>query len=307
MGIELSFVIPAYNEDRSIGNVIDSIQKSIASLNYEIIVIDNGSTDKTVDIAESLGAQVHSLSRHTVSYARNRGAEMAKAEVIAFLDADVRITTKWGEEIIRKLDYIRTGSVLTGSRYAIPDNPTRIERDWFLPLSMKDVSYVNGGNLVLGKETFVVIGGFDESMVTAEDYEFSMRANRKGIVVENNPRLEAIHDGYPKDITEFIGREFWHGKGDCQRPGLFIKSKVSIASVLFGMLHVLLLGALFCGFYVATSIIISLVILASAFMSFSIFSKNGKLLALRNTPLCYLYLMSRFVSFLAVISGLRNR
>jgi glycosyltransferase involved in cell wall biosynthesis len=304
MCVDLSFVIPAYNEESLIGNLLHSIQVTITGIRYEIIVVDNGSTDNTAIIAKSNNVTVISISKSTVSVARNIGAKLAIGGVIAFLDADVRITVGWGEEIVRKLAYIRTEAVLTGSRYLIPENPSRIEHDWFLPLSMKNINYINGGNLVIGKKTFSEVGGFDESIISGEDYELSKRAVKKGATVVNNPGLEAIHDGYPKNLFDFIKREFWHGKGDCQKPELFFKSKVALTAVIFGILHVSLIALLFYGSYIPSAVVGGLIAVVSFFMSVRVFSDNGFILVLKNILLCYLYLMSRFMSFLSVIWNL---
>lgn len=300
---DLSVIIPAYNEEQYIDSLIQSIKGSIQNTDYEIIVVDNGSNDSTVQLATDSGAQVYSIPKSTVAKARNFGATKAKANILAFLDADVRITDDWGKEIEKILSYIAEKNILTGSRYTIPENPGWLEKYWFEPLSKKDISYINGGNLILSKNTFKKIGGFNGLLVTAEDYEFSTRAISKGIQIINNPALRAIHDGYPKTLSHFCKREFWHGKGDCQSLDLLLKSNVSIAAVIFGLLHMALLLSLLFQHVALSGALLILIISMSGFMSLKIFTSRKPKLVLLNIPLCYLYLMSRFFSFVAVISG----
>lgn len=298
---EISFIVPAYNEESHIENLIKSIQNSVKGLQYEIIIVDNGSTDNTLEIARKNGARVVSIKRSTISIARNVGTLKANAEVVAFLDADVRITKEWGKEILERINNIQSARVLTGSRYLVPENPSWIEKNWFQPLSLKDVTYINGGNIVVSKKTFALIGGFNEMMVSGEDYEFSMRAISKGIAIENNPAFKAIHDGYPGNITDFCKREYWHGKGDCQSFHLFIHSKVSIAAVIFGLLHLGLIVSMLSGSHMVSFVLFTAILSICMFMSISIFAGSGMKLVFQNVLLCYLYLVSRFFSFLSVL------
>lgn len=303
MDFDISIVIPAYNEESYIGCLLESIRDSKIALKYEIIVVDNGSTDNTSKIAQEYGARVISIPRNTVSRARNVGAQKAGAAVIAFFDADVRITEKWGKEIVDCIDSVKNKNIITGSRYVIPENPTWIEKYWFAPLSMKKVSYINGGNLVLSKRTFTQIEGFNEALITAEDYEFSMRAVKKSVKIINNSNLEAIHDGYPNDIAGFCKREFWHGKGDCQSIKLFLNSNVSMMAVIFGSLNVAVIISFILGNYILSLVLLACVVCLCLLMAVNIFSLRDVGLVLRNLPLCYCYLIARFLSFFAVLSG----
>ncbi len=303
MTTELSIIIPAYNEADYIESLIDSIRNSVKNIQFEIIVIDNGSTDNTAQIANDAGATVYSTSRNTVSKARNTGLNKANADILAFLDADVRITKKWGEEIVKIIPELRNEHILTGARYLIPENPGWIEKHWFEPLSKKDVSYINGGNLILSKNTYEIIGGFNDDLITAEDYEFSMRALSKGVVIKNNTNLEAIHDGYPKNLYNFCKREFWHGKGDCQSIALLLKSKVSMAAIIFGFLHILFIMCLIFQKTTYSTIFLTAIFVLTVFMSLKIFNSGNIKNVLLNIPMCYLYLISRFFSFIAVITG----
>ena len=110
----LSIIIPTMNEERSIGLVIDDIRKGLpVSLDYEILVVDTDSKDKTRDIAASKGAKVIEESRRGYGRAYKTGFERASGEIIATLDADMtypadRIADLMGRLESEKLDFITT-------------------------------------------------------------------------------------------------------------------------------------------------------------------------------------------------------
>ncbi len=89
-----SFIIPALNEEACLPACIRSIQAQQAS-DIEIIVVDNGCTDRTDEIANELGCLVAREDRRGLSHARNRGAEVAQGEVVCFIDADGVLAPSW--------------------------------------------------------------------------------------------------------------------------------------------------------------------------------------------------------------------
>ena len=122
--MNISVVIPAFNEEKR----IEACLKSIASQTYkplEVIVVDNNSTDKTAKIAKSFGAQVIIEKQQGVTYARNRGFEIAKGEIIARTDADTIVPSNWLERINdhfekdKKLDAV-SGPAIFGLRFFTP-------------------------------------------------------------------------------------------------------------------------------------------------------------------------------------------
>jgi glycosyltransferase involved in cell wall biosynthesis len=96
--MSISVIVPAYNEEKYLGATLKSIQKAKEfllekdALPIEIIVVDNGSTDSTSDIALLSGASVVKETKHNVARVRNAGASFAKGEVLVFIDADTIVT-----------------------------------------------------------------------------------------------------------------------------------------------------------------------------------------------------------------------
>src|SRR5439155_661127 len=89
----ISFIVPAHNEEFELSSTLAAIQaaSSNAAQPYEIIVVDDASTDATPDIAAQAGAKVVPINRRQIAAARNAGARATQGEYLFFVDADTRI------------------------------------------------------------------------------------------------------------------------------------------------------------------------------------------------------------------------
>lgn len=231
---KLSFIIPALNEETHIGGVLDSISMNVGGhFSYEVIVVDNGSEDRTMEIAEINGANCLYAPGCTISTLRNMGVSEASFEILVFLDADVYLGAGWGGRIGMVIERLHSQpNLVTGSLYGISEQNNWIERIWFAPrTSSREQKYINGGHLILHRNLFAKVGGFDPSLETGEDYEFCIRAKRMGAKIENDPELRVVHAGYPKSIKIFFNRERWHGRGDCKSFKTLVSSKPAVVSL----------------------------------------------------------------------------
>ena len=276
-------------------------------MNAQLIVVDNGSTDGTFELAESLGAEVY-RSGGAVASARNKGARKAKASVLAFLDADVEITESWGDSIAQTVDSIISDeNILTGAWYRIRNNPSFLERYWFMPLESGEHSHMNAGNLLISTSTFHKLNGFDESLTTGEDYEFSKRAIRNGLRIIENRELAVIHYGYPTSIRDFFRREVWHGMGDYSSIKALLNSKVALLSQL---ILVMVAGAIIAagigsGMVSATFVMLTMIITIA--VSIWKYGSFGYSYVLVNAPIYLIYFVARAWSVFPVVTGARWR
>lgn len=237
---DLSVIIPAYNEQRLIAQMIQAVRAHTSAFQTEIIVVDNGSRDRTQELARAAGADQVIQASGTVAAVRNAGAAIARAPLFAFLDADVFLTSQWAQRMQEVIKDVRNSRLMTGSWVSVPDDCTWIERHWFKPLEHGDNSHINSGHLIISRALFEQIGGFDAGLRTGEDVDISRRAAEGGARVVDDPLLKVIHEGYPKSLGEFIRREIWHGTGDCQTLRGFMGSKIALIGA--GILHVQLVA-----------------------------------------------------------------
>src|SRR5437870_3787393 len=103
----ISFIVPAYNEELELRSTIAAICTAAASgakQPYEIIVVDDASTDATAEVAARAGARVISINRRHIAAARNAGARAAQGEILFFVDADTRINQRHVSDAIAALN-----------------------------------------------------------------------------------------------------------------------------------------------------------------------------------------------------------
>ncbi len=182
--MKISVVIAAFNEERLIGKCIEAVKnQTLSKEEYEILVVDNNSTDKTAEIAKKLGATVISYSqKQGFSAAKQFGTQKAKGEIIAYTDADSIPDTHW-LEAIRKLmqnknlvcvggTVLSTESTLINFLFIIYDLIARVNQLFGIPL-------IWAPNMAVRKDAFMKAGGFNTALKTSEDWEFAARIQKK--------------------------------------------------------------------------------------------------------------------------------
>ncbi|MFE8071668.1 glycosyltransferase [Marinobacteraceae bacterium S3BR75-40.1] len=270
--MELSFIIPTLNEEQGIAQTINRIRDVMDGVSHEIIIVDNGSTDNTRDIASSLADAVFVDSEKTVGGLRNLGASHANGAVLVFNDADVLITKEWLSDLKSTYPKIVSEKIVIGGALDVSDPKNLIHKYWFQPLLNKkksaDVNYVGTGNMVVSKAFFTACKGFDEKLATGEDYDFCIRAKKDEGSIEYHADMKALHEGYPCTFSAFIKREFWHGKGDARSLSAFFSSKVALASFLFVLLHIFIVISLLLHWRSLALVTVVVVVLFAIALSF---------------------------------------
>jgi len=177
----ISFIIPAYNEEHELSKTLAAIRTAAsgAAQPYEIIVVDDASTDATPEIASRAGAKVIPINRRQIAAARNAGGRAAEGEYLFFIDADTRIDRAHVSGGIAALE----GGYAGGS--------ARVAMDGFVPawgrMLLRGFSSVYFGlNLGAGaflfttRRNFDSIGGFDEQYFAGEEVYFSIALKKLG-------------------------------------------------------------------------------------------------------------------------------
>jgi glycosyltransferase involved in cell wall biosynthesis len=177
----LSFIVPAHNEEHELGRALASIRAAAdaAKRPYEIVVADDGSTDRTAAIARAAGAEVVPLNRRHIAAARNAGAAEARGDVLFFVDADTQIAA---EHVTGGLAALEAGSVGGGARVRVGDEIPLWAR---LFISLFCALYF-GANLGAGAFLFTTaanfraVGGFDEQYFAGEEVYFTLALRKLG-------------------------------------------------------------------------------------------------------------------------------
>ena len=223
--IDVIVVIPCLNERAHIRKSINALlNQKQGVLKGRIVVVDNGSTDGTMEIIKGFGDSIKlfSLPGVGISELRNHGAQTAESRWIAFVDADVEVLPSWLDAVERRIQILGQDSegaanTIFGSVYEIPQDSTWVEKTWYGQLDARDKftepRYLNAGNMIIHRSLFNRIGGFDKAYVTGEDVKLCADARAKGGKILQDRRISAVHHGYSKTLCAFFRREKWHGIG----------------------------------------------------------------------------------------------
>ncbi len=242
----LRVVSPARNEEDQLPQLLKSIRAQDADASrVEVVVVDNGSTDRTAERARESGASVVLSDARTIAAARNEGARGAQAALLAFLDADVTIEDGWLEAAVAVFGDPEV--VAAGSYPPAPDEgSTWVQRAWsFLvrrPEGRREVSWLPSANMLVRRVDFEALGGFDETLVSCEDADLSYRLGTRGKVVDDSA-LAARHHREPRNLWRFFLKEMWHGRDSYARlaqSGLHRSEIPSLALPLWSFLALLL-------------------------------------------------------------------
>jgi glycosyltransferase involved in cell wall biosynthesis len=229
---EVAFVIPALNEEHNLANTLTIIRQLLGSCDG-VILADNGSTDNTLQVAASFGVTTTVHPGVSIAALRNHGAALTEADVIVFIDSDIQLDPGWPEQFYATIKQLNIDPMtVTGSRCRAMNKNNYVGRYWYNRLShQQSTNYINSGHLIVSRQLFQRIGGFDESLRTGEDYNFCQRALQAGAQLKPDENLIAWHDGYPETVKGFMAREMWHGRDEFKSLNTILRSKVAIVSL----------------------------------------------------------------------------
>jgi len=188
----VSVVIPAYNEENYLPACLESITNQDYPAEYEVIVVDNASTDNTANIARDWGAKVVYEGKRSPACARQKGAEVARGKIIAFIDADTRAPTHWLSTIVWHF-VCKPEMVAISGPYAYSDagkfsrissyvgNFFSIIIDQLFRKAFGKGGAIWGCNFAVRRSALLEVGGFDTSIkFYGEEYELSLRLKKAG-------------------------------------------------------------------------------------------------------------------------------
>lgn len=210
----VSIIVPVFNHIATTLACLESIARTPARTSYEVIVVDDCSTDASaIELGKISGLRIHRNAQN-LGFVRscNAGARIARGDFVCFLNNDTLVTPGWLDELVDTFDLIpntglvgskllypdgslqEAGGIIwrdgTGLNYGKYDNPDRPEYSY-----AREVDYCSGASILLPRALFEKLGGFDELFVPAyyEDTDLAFRIREKGLKVIYQPLSRVIH------------------------------------------------------------------------------------------------------------------
>jgi glycosyltransferase involved in cell wall biosynthesis len=212
----LDVIIPVRNDESGLLRCLESIDRArrVDGVEIGVVVADNGSRDRSPDVARERGAKVLDLPGLKVAALRNRAVAELSGEWIAFIDADHEIAPGWFEAAVEAMGDAEVAGA--GAHYHPPEPPTWVQRIYngLRPHSevKGQAAWLGSGNLVVRRSDFERVGGFDETLETCEDVDLCMRLTSGGRGLLHVPAMRSIHYGDPATLRALFRSELWRGR-----------------------------------------------------------------------------------------------
>ena len=195
----VSVVVCSYNGERTLGDCLGGVQQ-LEYPDFEVIVVDDGSTDRTASIAQEFGARVITTENRGLSEARNTGMRAASGEIVAYLDDDARPDPHWLAYLANAFDGTEFAAVggpnlpppgdglIADCVASAPGGPTHVL------LSDTEAEHIPGCNTAFRREYLVAMGGFDPRFrVAGDDVDICWRLQARGLRVGFSPAAVVWH------------------------------------------------------------------------------------------------------------------
>lgn len=216
LGPQVSVVIPAYNAAATLPLCLDSLaNQEFPSSAYEVIVVDDGSTDATAQIAQAASVRVISQKNAGPAAARNAGANAAQGQLLLFTDADCAPVPGWiGALTAAFRDSAVAGAkgvYMTHQRGIVPRFTQLEYQDRYdRMLGADSIDFIDTYSAAYRRDIFFANGGFDPSLLKLEDQELSFRLAEKGYRLVFTPAAAVYHRHNPT-LRAYTLRKFYIG------------------------------------------------------------------------------------------------
>jgi len=211
----LSIIIPTLNEENYLPTLLDSI-RSQNFKDLEIIVADAGSKDKTIEIAKGFGCKI--IKGGLPAMGRNEGAKVARGNLLLFLDADTILPEDFFEKALKEFKErnLDIASFCLEAKTKSKFKKFLFDAFYNLPILILEKILAHGAQAILvKKEIFEKVGGFDEEIKFAEDHSFMRKAKkvvnfgilRKVRVFSSLRRFE--REGFIKTYLKYLLAEIY--------------------------------------------------------------------------------------------------
>ena len=303
--LRASVVIPAYNAESELEGCLQALaEQTIPSDQYEVIVVDDGSDDATALKAEEFGARVLKLDHNGPAAARNAGAELARAEIVVFTDADCEPAPDFLEQILAPFAAPvvsgARGAYLTQqkslvARFVQLEYEERYQRIAKVEVERGTVDALDTSYAAYRREIFLEAGGFDTRYLHAavEDHELSFRLARAGHIFRFVPQAVVYHR-HVDSVGRYARRKFkigyWKAFLSRQYPEYALHDahtppNLKVQIVVAALLPLAVLACLFSNVACWLSLALSLIFLFSAIPLLKLIYRRDKPVLLVAIPL----------------------
>ena len=203
----LSFVVPAHNEAALIARTLAAIHTAAVAAGepFEVIVVDDASTDGTADIAAASGASVVKVELRQIAAVRNAGADAAAGEMLIFVDADTIVDAAVISAVIEAM---RSGAVGGGAEVRFDEPlPRWLKRTLPMWTAMyRALGYAAGCFVFSTRAAFEAVGGFDTRVYAGEEIYLSRALKRHGrFVILRTPVISSARKARTHSGREIAG------------------------------------------------------------------------------------------------------
>lgn len=231
----VSVVVPAYNSQKTIKRLLNSLLLQDFKGAYEIIVVDDGSTDSTaLIVSEYQNTRLIKQVNAGPAAARNKGVSLAKGEIILFTDSDCEVFPDWisqmvlpfrqDPQVIGVKGAYRTKQIEFIARFV----QLEYEDKYDMMKKEKYIDFIDTYSAGFKRDIFLSVGGYDTSFPVAcsEDIELSYRLSARGYKMVFNPEAIVFHQ-HPNNLLDYLKKKFkfayWRVKAVSKNPDKIVK------------------------------------------------------------------------------------
>jgi glycosyltransferase involved in cell wall biosynthesis len=192
----ISIVIPAFNEEKAILPCLDAMCRQTFTHPFEVILVDNGSTDNTCTLAhgyaDKIQLRILTEKKKGRGAARTRGFSEARGEIILSTDADSVVPANWIELVVQNLTASGAAALTGACRMEDCPEPAKTLVNTFQPVTIHAYRllyghyWLNGFNFGIQKSAYMKSGGFDPGLNALEDIDLSFRVAKTGRIILDN-------------------------------------------------------------------------------------------------------------------------
>ncbi len=218
----ISVIIPAYNAADTLGNQLDMLKAQTYAGRWEVVVVDNRSTDHTIDLVKSYQAHMPNLryveaaDKQGKAHACNIGVERAEGDLLVFIDADDEVAPGWLAAMARALS---EHDFVAGRLDPVKLNEPRIRETRLCPQQqgLQEYKYppylphAAGSNLGVKRVLHQAIGGYDEALIRLQDTEYCWRIQLMGVKLHFAPDA-LVHYRFRESIAGMLIQSFQWGE-----------------------------------------------------------------------------------------------